>query len=302
VVDRLSANLVTLPGQWHRIELRHLLCLEAVAEEPSFVAAARRLGYVQSAVSQQLNALEALTGTHLVQRSRGTRGAVLTAEGALFLRRAQTVLAEMRSAAQDCGPPTALRVAAERHVLVTRLIAALGRAPIAFDEGLAHDRVLHMLEHGESDAGCIVGTVPSAYARVELYHDRWVAVSRSGDDGPVGVDDLGNVAHINLRGTAADFPLAHSLPPPVAVAETPATLAAMVYAGIGVAVVPESVLQSWRSHLVVRAIDSPIDLTRVVSLTWDGSRPVKAPLRLLVETLTGESVGRGTRTSRRRSG
>jgi DNA-binding transcriptional LysR family regulator len=285
-----------LPGQWHRIELRHLLCLEAVAEEPSFVAAARRLGYVQSAVSQQLRALELLTGMHLVQRSRGTRGAALTSEGAQFLRRAQTVLAEMRSAAMECGQPVALRVAAERHVLVTRVIAALGRAPVAFDEGLAHDRVLHMLEHGESDAGCVVGEVPDAFARVELYHDRWVAVSRSGDDTPVAVDDLGGAKHICLRGIGAGFPLAHSLPQPVAVAETPATLAAMVYAGIGVAVVPESVVQTWRSRLVVRPIDSPVDLTRVVSLAWDGSHPVKAPLLSLVETLTAGSADRGSRT------
>lgn len=275
-----------LPGQWHRIELRHLLCLEAVAEEPSFVAAARRLGYVQSAVSQQLRTLESLTGMRLVQRSRGTRGAVLTFEGAQFLRRAQAVLAEMRSAAMDCGQPAALRVAAERHVHVTRLIAALGRAPVAFDEGLAHDRVLHMLEHGESDAGCVVGDVPDSFARVALYHDRWVAVARSGAGTPVAVGDLCSAEHICLRGTAADFPLAHALPQPVAVAETPATLAAMVYAGIGVAVVPESVVQTWRSRLVVRTIDSPVDLTRVVSLAWDGSGPVKSPLRSLVEALT----------------
>jgi len=286
VGDRLRADLVTLPGQWHRIELRHLLCLEAIAEEPSFVAAARRLGYVQSAVSQQLSALESLTGTRLVQRSRGTRGAVLTSDGAQFLRRAQAVLAEMRSAAIDCGQPAALRIAAERHVLVTRLIAALGRAPSAFDEGLAHDRVLHMLAHGESDAGCVVGDVPAAFARVALYRDRWVAVSRTGDETPVDVAELNVADHICLRGIAADFPLAHSLPPPVAVAETPGTLAAMVYAGVGVAVVPESVVQAWRSRLVVRPIDSAVDLTRVVSLAWDGSRPVKAPLRSLVETLT----------------
>ena len=284
--DRLRADPVALPGQWHRIELRHLLCLEAVAEEPSFVAAARRLGYVQSAVSQQLRALESLTGTRLVERSRGTRGAALTSEGAQFLGRAQTVLAEMRSAAIECGAPAALRVAAERHVLVTRVIAALGRAPVAFDEGLAHDRVLHMLEHGESDAGCVVGNVPDAFARVELYHDRWVAVSRSGDDSPIALDDLGGAEHVFLRGIAAGFPLAHSLPAPVAVAETPGTLAAMVYAGIGIAVVPESVVQTWRSRLVVRPIDSPVDLTRVISLAWDGSRPVKTPLRSLVDALT----------------
>jgi DNA-binding transcriptional LysR family regulator len=296
VGDCLRANLIALPGQWHRIELRHLLCLEAVAEEPSFVAAARRLGYVQSAVSQQLRALESLTGTRLVERSRGTRGAVLTAEGAQFLERAQTVLAEMRSAASDCGVSPALRVAAERHVLVTRLIAALGRAPIAFEEGLGHDRVVHMLEHGESDAGCVVGDVPGEFARLELYHDRWIAVSRGGDDAPIALPELAGAEHISLRGIAADFPLAHSLPQPVAVAETTATLAAMVYAGIGVAVVPESVVQAWRSRLVVRSIDSPVDLTRVVSLAWHGSRPVKAPLRALVDALTVGCADRESRT------
>jgi DNA-binding transcriptional LysR family regulator len=179
---------------------------------------------------------------------------------------------------------------------VTRLIAALGRAPSAFDEGLAHDRVLHMLEHGESDAGCVVGDVPDEFARVALYRDRWVAVSRSGDDTPVAVAELGGADHICLRGIAADFPLAHSLPQPVAVAETPGTLAAMVYAGVGVAVVPESIVQTWRSRLVVRQIASTVDLTRVVSLAWDGSRPVKAPLRSLVETLTAECADPGTRT------
>jgi DNA-binding transcriptional LysR family regulator len=153
-----------------------------------------------------------------------------------------------------------------------------------------------MLEHGESDAGCVVGDVPDAFARVAIYHDRWVAVSRSGDRAPIAIADLSGAEHVSLRGVAADFPFARSLPQPVAVAETPATLAAMVYAGIGVAVVPESVVQTWRSRLVVTPIDAPADLTRVVSLAWDGSRPLKAPLRTLVDALMDGSADRGSRT------
>src|SRR5436189_203846 len=43
---------------WHGIEVRHLAALQALAEEASFHGAARRLGYSQPAVSQQLAALD----------------------------------------------------------------------------------------------------------------------------------------------------------------------------------------------------------------------------------------------------
>jgi DNA-binding transcriptional LysR family regulator len=53
---------------WHGIEVRHLAALQALAEEASFHGAARRLGYSQPAVSQQLAALERIVGTQLVNR------------------------------------------------------------------------------------------------------------------------------------------------------------------------------------------------------------------------------------------
>lgn len=86
---------------WVGVELRHLVALDAVAEEGSFRRAAERLGYVQSAISHQIAALESLVGHRLIDRSRGTRPLMLTPSGELLLRHAAAVIAQMRAAQAD---------------------------------------------------------------------------------------------------------------------------------------------------------------------------------------------------------
>ena len=63
---------------WVRVELRHFLALDAVASEGSFHGAATRLGYTQSAISQQIAALERSVGHNLVERPGGSRPVHLT--------------------------------------------------------------------------------------------------------------------------------------------------------------------------------------------------------------------------------
>jgi DNA-binding transcriptional LysR family regulator len=86
---------------WAGVELRHLVALDAVAREGSFRRAAERLGYVQSAISHQIAALETLVGQRLIDRSRGTRPLMLTPAGELLLPHADAVMAEMRAAQAD---------------------------------------------------------------------------------------------------------------------------------------------------------------------------------------------------------
>lgn len=96
-----------------RITLWGIEVFVATAEEASISAAARRLGASASAVSQQLTNLEAALGTALLNRHE--RPMSLTPAGALFQRRAQTILneaarARAELAQQDPSVLTRLRL------------------------------------------------------------------------------------------------------------------------------------------------------------------------------------------------
>src|ERR671928_2125249 len=86
---------------WLGLELRHLTALKAIAEHGSFGRAARALGYTQSAVSQQIAALERAVGEKLVERPGGPRPVSLTEAGELLVRHADAIVARMKAAQAD---------------------------------------------------------------------------------------------------------------------------------------------------------------------------------------------------------
>ncbi|MBX6390854.1 MAG: LysR family transcriptional regulator [Frankia sp.] len=114
------------------MDLQLLRTFTAVARAGSFSAAARELGYTQSAVSQQIAALEAaLGGVPLLTR----RPVAPTSAGARLLEHAEPLLLRADAARADVlraagAPPDHLRVAA-CPLALPRLAAAVGEATAA---------------------------------------------------------------------------------------------------------------------------------------------------------------------------
>jgi len=78
------------------LDVKRLRVLREVATRGSFSAAAEALAYTQSAVSQQIAALEREAGTVLVERN--ARGVRLTDAGRVLVRHADVILARLADA------------------------------------------------------------------------------------------------------------------------------------------------------------------------------------------------------------
>src|SRR4051795_11210234 len=89
------------------LDVRRLRVLKEVAEQGSFSAAAESLAYTQSAVSQQIAALEREAGTTLVDR--GPRGIRLTDAGRALVTHADDILARLGAAEAELEAIAGLR-------------------------------------------------------------------------------------------------------------------------------------------------------------------------------------------------
>jgi DNA-binding transcriptional LysR family regulator len=89
------------------LDVKRLRVLREVAAEGSFSAAAESLAYTQSAVSQQIAALEREAQTRLVERS--ARGVRLTEAGRALVRHADVILARLADAEAELEAIAGLR-------------------------------------------------------------------------------------------------------------------------------------------------------------------------------------------------
>ncbi|WP_369378846.1 LysR family transcriptional regulator [Streptomyces sp. cg36] len=143
----------------------HLLrTLVAVVEHRSFSAAARTLGYTQSAVSQHIAALEADLGARLVER----RPVGPTEAGERLMEHARPLLLRIDAARADLARlravrPTSLALVCTPAALTPALAAALARVRRAVPGLAAGVRALGPAEvvaavlTGEADLGLVDG-------------------------------------------------------------------------------------------------------------------------------------------------
>jgi DNA-binding transcriptional LysR family regulator len=146
-----------------RLELRHLVAMEAVARLRSFSAAAQELGFTQSAVSQQIANLERIAGTRLFHRFGGPRPVEPTEAGRALLVHAIALLARMDAAGVDLdalaqGSVGDLRVGTFQSA-ATKLLPPLLRAfrgawpriRVTLFESGSHDDIDAGVERGALD-------------------------------------------------------------------------------------------------------------------------------------------------------
>jgi DNA-binding transcriptional LysR family regulator len=258
-LDRYSGDMGS------ELELRHLRYFVAVAEELHFGRAAVRLQMAQPPLSQQIRKLEAMIGAPLFNRT--SRSVTLTPAGEAFLFRAQHTLAQARADLEEArrigrGEAGRLDVgfigSAVLLGVTDRIRAFRSRFPavhLRLHEGFTTSVLSRLLEQ-QFDLGVVRDAEPHPELDLRiLATEGFVAVLPA--DHPAAVDHDGPISASALRGepfvlyprVAGELAYRRNLQPcqeagyePDIVQEASNwnTILALVGAGLGVTIAPES--------------------------------------------------------------
>jgi molybdate transport repressor ModE-like protein len=301
-----------LDQRWHRLELRHLVALESIAAAGTFREAARRLGYSQSAVSEQIATLEAIIGAPVLDRSRGNRAAQPTAVGRALLRHTGAIGAALGAAGSE--------IAAARSAVETLRIGIFPSAAVSLLPGLVRamrdtdpDVAIIVQEANDPDvlvarvlAGALdvcftcTATPSSSLAVLHLLDDPFVLVVAA-DDPRADLEafdprTLHGQPLIDYRSVPLDLLSTSRLPPgvqPRVVLRTDddATVRALVAAGIGAAVLPTLSTQPPDPLLRTVRLQPPLEPRRV-HLAWLAARERPPALDALIGAATRPAESR----------
>lgn len=243
------------------VEIRHLQALRAVAQEGTFARAAERLGYTQSAVSQQIAAFERLLGDPLFDRPGGPRPVELTPLGRILLDHANVVLARVDAVADeverfragqvgrlDVGTFQSVSVEVLPHV-VGRLLTERPQLEVRPFESDSNDELLGRVADASLDLTFAVGPIDDErFEVVELAHDPFVVITvrEAGDEpaAPIPAEVLRRAPLVGQQPNSCQFDIDRGLrnqgiePSYVFRSNDNSAVQAMVRAGMGLAVMP----------------------------------------------------------------
>jgi DNA-binding transcriptional LysR family regulator len=304
------------------LNVARLRILKEVAYRGSLSAAALELSYTQSAVSQQIAALEAEAGMALLERH--ARGVSLTAAGQTLVGHAEGVLSRLEAAEASLAEIAGLRGGRLRMASFPTAGATLMPLAIAtfrssypdVELTLAEDepeRVAPRLRAGELDLALLFEFADEALeldadaTRAELLEDPlYLALPRAHRLAGRARLRLGELAREAWVQTSAASPCARQVvrschaagfEPNVAFeSDDYQTVQGLVAAGVGVALIPELALSVVREDIVIRTLSPAPPVRKVIAATPSSARLVPAAptmLGVLEATAAGYEQQRG---------
>jgi DNA-binding transcriptional LysR family regulator len=298
------------------LDVRRMKVLREVATRGSFSAAAEALSYTQSAVSQQIAALEREAGTKLVERS--ARGIRLTDAGEALVRHTEAVLANLAEAEAELEALAGVRGGRVRlasfpsagSAIVPQAIANFRARHPAVELSLSEaepEESLPRLRAGELEIA--LSYTPSLFSDEslagfdthDLLDDPFYLVLPAGhplaskarlrlrdvasEPWITGTDACPCTGQVERACTAAGFE------PHVAFeSDDFATVQGLVAAGVGVALIPDLGFATARDDIIIRELAPSDAMTRTVqAATLPGYRSPATEAMLTVLRETGAS-------------
>jgi DNA-binding transcriptional LysR family regulator len=295
---------------FRNIELRHLAALEAVGRMHSFVAAARELGYTQSAISQQIAALERAVGQRLVERPGGPRPVALSEAGTLLLRHADAIVAQLDAAEADMaalaeGAAGPLRVGIFQSVgarilpaLLRRFREGWPRVEVRVREETSAADLLRLLEHGELDLTFADLPLPDGpFEWNEILRDPYVLVVPKGDrlaqrESAPPLRELAGAPLVTWRQLGEPETFLRGRVPDLNVvfrSDDNGTLMGLVAEGLGYAVVPQLVVNPRNPAYVALPFGNRVP-PRQLAIVWHRDRYRSAAAEAFIELSSGSAA------------
>ena len=297
------------PPGWIGVELRHFLALEAVAQEASFNRAAAKLGYTQSAISQQIAALERIVGQKLIERPTGAQPMRLTRAGEVLIEHAHAIGVRLASAQADLESLTAgeldpLRVGfpgrglgALMPGIYRRLEQARPDFTIRVLAAPDEDDLSSMLRQGDADLAFVERPLPeSEVEQVTLLEDDYVLVVGRGTAELAASPTLNELASMPLIAFKArktcqltEYFHAHNLEPSWAIgSDDIETIYAAVMLRLGWAVLPRLATFSLGPDVEVVELNCGFPPRRL-GIAWSSARGQSALAQAFVSAAVAEA-------------